>query len=211
MKKIVKKMTALLMRIICKIYPYSLNQRFLAFRDAIYTMWIRNFIGHLGKLSTVAYPCSLQGGGGRRIVIGEGTFIQGNSVLGCWERYGNQLFNPSIIIGNNCSIGEYNHITACNKIVIGNGLLTGRFVLISDNSHGSLSVMEATIKPDERPLLSKGAIHIGDNVWIGDKASILSGVNIGDNVIIAANAVVTKDIPDNCLVAGVPAKIVKHF
>ena len=125
--------------------------------------------------------------------------------------YKNQKFFPNINIGDNCNIGQFTQITSCEKITIGNGLLTGKYVLISDNSHGGLSLDEALIVPNERELKSKGEIVIGNNVWIGDKATILGGVHIGDNVIIAANAVVTKDFPSNCMIAGVPAKIIKRL
>ncbi len=192
------------------LYPYKLHQKLIGYKNKFYTLWIRNFIGHLGEHSRICYPCSLQGGGQKNISIGDYTTIQGTSVLGCWTKYGNQDFpKASITIGNHCSIGEYNHITACNKITIGDGLLTGRYVIISDNSHGGLSEEEANIQPSLRDLKSKGEVVIGNNVWLGDKVAVLSGVHIGNNVIVAANAVVTKDIPDSCVVAGVPGKIIK--
>jgi acetyltransferase-like isoleucine patch superfamily enzyme len=120
-------------------------------------------------------------------------------------------FNPQIIIGDNCSIGEYCHITAINKIVIGNGVLTGRWVTITDNSHGSLLLDESDIQPLKRKLQSKGPVVIEDNVWIGDKVTILPDVHIGYGSIIGANAVVTKDVPANCVVGGNPAKIIKNI
>ena len=148
----------------------------------------------------------------KNISIGDNTTIASTSILGCWTKYGNQVFpNASITIGNHCSIGEYNHITACNKITIGDGLLTGRYVIISDNSHGGLSEEEANIQPSLRNLKSKGEVVIGNNVWLGDKVAVLSGVHIGNNVIVAANAVVTKDLQDGCVAAGVPAKIIKQI
>lgn len=199
------------MWIVAKLYPYSLSERLRGYRDTLYTMWIRNIIGGLGEHSFILYPCSLQGGGAKQIHIGDYTSIQSHSVLGCWEQYGTQHFSPLLTIGNKCSIGEYNHISACNKITIGDGLLTGRFVYIGDNAHGGMSLHESKIPPVERCLMSKGEIIIGNNVWIGDKATILAGVNIGDNVIVAANAVVTKNIPCNCIVAGVPAVIIKKM
>lgn len=198
-------------RLLGRIYPYSLSQRVRSFHNELYTMWIRNFVGRIGDHSRISCPCKLQGGGEKNISIGNRSTIQAYCVLGCWEKYGNQIFSPSIIIGNHCNIGEYSQITACNKISIGDGLLTGRFVYIGDNNHGGLSDIEGTIPPIERKLRSKGEIVIGNNVWIGDKVTILGGVHIGDNVIIAANAVVTKDILSNTIVAGVPAKVVKSI
>lgn len=194
-----------------ELYPYSFSIRIRKYLDKLYSLWICNCIGFVGKHVLIMSGCRLEGGGQRNISIGEGTKIQRNCILGCWETYRNQSFDPSLIIGKNCNIGQYTQITACNSIRIGNGLLTGKFVLISDNSHGGLSLEESYIPPNKRQLVSKGEVVIGDNVWIGDKASILAGVHIGDNVIVAANAVVTKDIPSNCIVAGVPAKIVKKL
>ena len=63
--------------------------------------------------------------------------------------------------------------------------------------------------PLKREIFSKGPIRIGDNVWIGDEVTILSGVNIGNNSVIAANSVVTKDVPDDCYALGTPAEIKK--
>lgn len=211
MRIIIKTIIIGVMWIISKLYSYNLSRRIGSLRDSIYTMWIRCFIGNLGEHSMIAYPCSLQGDGEKKISIGEGTVLQSHSILGCWKKYGNQSFTPSIMIGDHCNLGEYNHITACNKITIGDGLLTGRFVYIGDNSHGGLSEMEASVSPANRTLLSKGEVKIGNNVWIGDKATILGGVTIGDNVIIAANAVVTQNILSNTIVAGVPARIIKSL
>lgn len=53
------------------------------------------------------------------------------------------------------------------------------------------------------------SVHIGNDVWIGGNVTILPGITIGNNVIVAAGAVVTKDVPDNCLVGGIPAKEIK--
>lgn len=208
-KSVIVKIVTLFMGVLSKIYTYSFSLYFKAYRDILYTFWIRNFIGNKKGNWMICYPCSLQGGGQKHINIGDHTRIEKHSVLGCWEKYGDQTFSPSLMIGCNCSIGEYTQITTCNKITIGDGLLTGRFVYIGDNAHGSLSLEESQIPPQQRPLVSKGEITIGNNVWIGDKATILAGVHIGDNVIVAANAVVTKDVPSNSMVAGVPAKVIK--
>lgn len=135
-------------------------------------------------------------------------FNQG-CIIETWRRFKNYNFDSSIIIGDNCSFGEFTHITSCNKVLIGRNVLIGRFVLITDNSHGSF-FDDLNIPPRDRTLYSKGPVIIKDNVWIGDKVSILSGVSIGENSIIATGAIVTKDVPANCIVAGCPAKIIKQ-
>ena len=186
-----------------------LVERYHYIKEVWYNKRISKLFGSVGEGSVIVRPCAVQGGGLKQIHIGNRTRIQSHSVIESWAKYGDQFFNPSIRIGNNCKFGEYFHISSCNRITIGDGLLTGRFVLITDNSHGSLSLADANTPPIKRRLDSKGEIVIGNNVWLGDKVTILAGVHIGDNVIIGANSVVTKDIPSNSMAAGNPAKVLK--
>jgi len=180
--------------------------------NVLYTIWIGRHLGRIGEKSCFAYPCRLQGGGQQKIYIGGNTSFSAFCILGCWEYYGqNEHYSPKILIGNDCHFGEYCHISTINQITIDDGLLTGRFVYIGDNAHGSLSLEESELPPAQRPLTSKGGISIGRNVWIGDKVSILGGVTIGNNVIIGAGSIVTHDIPSNSLAAGIPAKIIKQL
>lgn len=141
--------------------------------------------------------------------IGKGTSFGKALVMTAWDTYENEIFSPEVKIGENCHFGDFLHFTCINKITIGNNLLTGRWVTISDNGHGKTDYNTLQIPPIKRRLSCKGPIEIGNNVWIGDKATILSGVKIGDGVVIAANAVVTKDIPPFSVVAGNPAKVIK--
>lgn len=157
----------------------------------------------------VASPNQLQGL--QYISIGKGTNIGEDVILTAWDKYENDKFSPSISIGENCMIGEHAHITACHQIVIGNGVLTGRYVYISDNAHGNSSKEESEIPPIKRKLHVKGPVVIEDNVWIGERVCILSGVHIGKGAIIAANAVVTHDVPAECIAGGVPAKVIKKL
>ena len=179
--------------------------------DKMYTVWISRFIGEVGEGCLFHKPLRLEGDAIDCIQIGSSTTIQEHTVLGCRKHYGNQIFNPEMIIGSRCDIGAYCHITAINSIIIGDGLLTGRYVYIGDNAHGGFSFEEANIPPGQRLVKSKGPVIIGNNVWIGDKCTILGNVSIGDNVIVAANSVVTHNVPSNCIVAGTPAKIVKKL
>ena len=147
--------------------------------------------------------------GTKYISIGTNTIIYRGAILTAWDKFGKQTFVPSIEIGENTRINEFNHISACNSVRIGNNVLTGRYVYISDNFHGDTVSEQLDIHPLDRPLVSKGPVIIGNNVWIGEHVCVLSGVTIGDGAIIAANAVVTHDVPAYALVGGVPARIIK--
>ncbi len=140
--------------------------------------------------------------------------------IGNYSRMGRHLLlrcykigdrTPRMTIGGRVNIGDYSTISCCNEITVGNNVRMGRMVMITDNSHGHTSdAEELKLNPIDRPLVSKGPVIIGPNVWIGEKATILPGVTIGEGVIVAANAVVTKDVPPFSIVAGCPAKVVRH-
>ena len=111
--------------------------------------------------------------------------------------------------GKNIKVGKNVFINACCKFQDQGGIEIGNGVLIGHN------VTLATLNHDERPshrqnIYSK-PIKIGDNVWIGSNATILQGVTIGNGAIVGANAVVTHDISENTIVAGVPAKIIRKI
>lgn len=162
--------------------------------------------------------------GAKYISIGNHSVIGENTILTAWDKYypsnngilniGRQeaeiqLFTPTIKIGDGVNIGPMSHITAIDCIIIGNGVLTGPQVLITDNSHGLFEEDQLQIRPADRPLYSKGPVVIEENVWIGQGSMILSGLTIGKGSIVAANSVVTKSVPPFSLVAGNPAKVIK--
>lgn len=211
MKDLIKKIVVSVVHLYSHLYPYHLHEWLNCKRNSFYTMWLKQFIGEVGENTRFAQPIRLQGGGERNIKIGNNTIIASNSVLGCYRYYGEDIYEPEIVIGDNCIIGEFFHLSAIKRIIIGNGLLTGRFVYIGDNAHGGLSFEEALLPPFKRRLQFKGDVIIGNNVWIGDRVSVLGGVTIGDNVIIGAGSIVTKSIPSNCLAVGVPAKVIKSL
>lgn len=120
------------------------------------------------------------------------------------------FFAPKLTIGNNGNFGAFNHITCINHIEIGDNCLTGKWVTISDNNHGTTDFGTLHESPIKRKLHTKGPIIIGNDVWIGDKATILGEVTIGDGAVIAANSVVTKNVPAYSVVGGNPAKVIKR-
>ena len=158
---------------------------------------------------TIIKPSFLMTKGLKYISIGNESYIGHSVQLTAWDRFQDQIFTPSISLGNNSSIGDNSHITAINNISIGDNVRMGKRVLITDNAHGASDPSLLDIAPNKRPLYSKGPVVIENNVWIGEKATILPGVTIGRGSIIGANSVVTKDIPPYALVGGNPAKIIK--
>lgn len=116
-----------------------------------------------------------------------------------------------IRVGDNCHFGERNHITACKSISIGNDVISGPNVLISDNARGKSTLEDLTIAPFNRELKSKGPVVIGDKVWLGQNSCILGGVTIGHNSVVGANSVVTHDVPPFSIAVGNPAKVIKSF
>lgn len=149
--------------------------------------------------------------GAKYISVGNYSDIQRMTYLTAWDSYCGMRFSPRICIGNDCHIGAFNHITCVNRIEIGNGFVSGKWVTITDNAHG-VSNIDSMIKPvSKRRIVSKGPVIIGENVWLGDKVSVMPGVTIGDSVIVGANSVVTNNIPPFCVVGGIPAKIIKKL
>ena len=144
------------------------------------------------------------------ISIGEGSRLNHHVIVTAWQNHHTGTNNDAdLTIGVGANIGEYTHITAMGKMRIGDNLLTGRWVTITDNGHGDTNLETLQSNPLQRRLFSKGNVIIGNNVWIGDKATILPGVTIGDGAVIAANSVVTKNVPAYSVVGGNPAKIIK--
>lgn len=115
--------------------------------------------------------------------------------------------NGNLTIGNHFVLNKYSRIVCHDEIIIGENVVIARFVSILDHDHKGKFI-------DNQFIINgylTSPIRIGNNVWIGDKVSITKGVTIGNNVIIGANSVVTKDIPDNSIAAGVPAKIIRKI
>lgn len=109
----------------------------------------------------------------------------------------------NIVIGRNVFINSGCRFQDQGGIIIGDGALIGHNAVLATLNHG--------IEPNKRQDIYPAPIKIGKNVWIGANATILPGVSIGDNAVIAAGAVVAKDVPENTVFGGVPAKIIKKL
>lgn len=112
-------------------------------------------------------------------------------------------FGKNITIGKNVFFNTGCSFQDRGGINIGDGALIGMNVTIATLNHG--------LSFETRNTTYASPVNFGDNVWIGSNATILPGVTIGDNAVVAAGAVVTKDVPENAVVAGVPAKAAKKI
>lgn len=129
-------------------------------------------------------------------------------------RYKEQYFSPQIEIGSGFSCSDRLHISCINKIRIGNDCLLGSNVYIGDHGHGGYSGDDQSSPcepPAMRRLVSTGHVVIGDRCWIGDNVVIVGPAQIGNGVVVAANSVVKGNFPDDCMIAGAPAKVVRVY
>ncbi len=125
-----------------------------------------------------------------------------------------QIFSPQLVIGDRVSVGEYVHIGCNHRIVIGDDVLMGSKIYITDHNHGVYRGDNAdspVIPPADRRLTEGESVEIGDRCWIGEFVTILPGVTIGEGCIIGSHSTVTHDIPANSIAVGSPARVVKQW
>jgi acetyltransferase-like isoleucine patch superfamily enzyme len=137
----------------------------------------------IGKRGTIRF--------GRFAWIGDGTKIR------CHE--GEVVIGAKTVLGQECTISAYKHVRIGEQCVVADR------AMFIDFDHGVVEV--------ERPIRVQGIykrpVDVGSNVWIGYGACVLRGVAVGDNSILGTNSVITKDVPANAVVGGVPAKLLR--
>ena len=122
--------------------------------------------------------------------------------------------SPKIRIGKNVQINDLVHISALERVTIGDNTLMASHVYISDNSHGFYKGKTGDTPPDIDPASRPyfvAPVSIGANVWIGEGVIVMPGVTIGDGAVIGAHSVVTDDIPADSIAVGSPAKVIKKW
>lgn len=158
---------------------------------------------------------------GRPVGIDQKVLLRGNGLI----KFGNACFlgtkiggrsyghielqvksnSASIIFGNQVCSNNNLFISCINMVTIGSDTVIGERVTIFDfEGHG--------LKPNERKKIGQiGFVSIGENVWIGNNVTILKNTKIGNNTIIAAGAIVSGQFPENVIIGGIPAKIIKSI
>jgi acetyltransferase-like isoleucine patch superfamily enzyme len=139
----------------------------------------------------------LQIGKNARVELGRWCWLGHGTKIRCHE--GVVSIGAKTVMGQECTISAYQHVSIGRECVIADR------VMLIDFDHGVVEV--------DRPIRLQGIYkrdtRVGNNVWIGYGACILRGVTVGDNAIIGAGAVVTKDVPTNAVVGGVPARVIR--
>ncbi|WP_322975331.1 acyltransferase [Aporhodopirellula aestuarii] len=141
-----------------------------------------------------------------RILIGCGVRLSGKSSFAFSSKHG----GATLVIGDRCFLGHNCAVTVAKEIIIGKDCLIAGGVRITDfDGHPLDADDRRTGQP--APIDAVRPVVIGDDVWIGHGAVILKGVRIGNRSVIGARAVVTRDVPEDCVVAGNPARVVKSL
>jgi acetyltransferase-like isoleucine patch superfamily enzyme len=148
-------------------------------------------------LAFIGPRVTVQIGRGGRIELGRWSWVGHGCKLRAHE--GVISIGAKTVLGQECTISAFQHVSIGRECVIADR------VMLIDFDHGMVEV--------ERPVRLQGIykrdVRVGHNVWIGYGACILRGVTVGDNAVIGTNAVVTRDVPPNAVVGGVPARLIR--
>ncbi|HLM27427.1 MAG TPA: acyltransferase [Thermoleophilaceae bacterium] len=167
----------------------------LAVRLLLRRLWHRRL--HSDGLAFIGPKVVLQIGREGRIELGRWSWIGHGSKLRAHE--GLISIGAKTVLGQECTVSAFQHVSIGRECVIADR------VMLIDFDHGMVEV--------DRPVRLQGIykrdVRVGNNVWIGYGACILRGVTVGDNAVIGTNAVVTRDVPENAVVGGVPARVIR--
>lgn len=195
------------------------NKLVMAFRGTINKLFFKKskgilFIGKRVKINckkkitlkgsaTIEDGCFINALSKGGITIGNNFSLGRNSIIECTGVI--RELGEELIIGENVGVAANAFIAMRGKVEIGDNTIFGPGVSIHAENHN----FEDLEKPIRLQGATRKGVKIGKDCWIGSKAIILDGVTIGNHVIVAAGAVVNKDVPDYAIVGGVPAKVIK--
>lgn len=160
-------------------------------------------LAEFGKKTYIFSPLRIDGP--ENISVGSKVYVGYKTWLAALPLTGEK--QCSLIIKDDCAIGNFNHIYCTKQIILEKGVLTADKVYISDNLHGYEDIHTYII---EQPIIQNRTVVIGEGSWLGENVCVL-GAKIGKHCVLGSNSVVTKDIPDYCVAVGIPAKIIKRY
>ncbi len=158
-----------------------------------------------GKNVTIEKYTRLDGYAKEKIELGDNVKIGAYSNLLSTSHF--SKYGKGLKMGNNSAIGDYAHFGAPGGIVIGDDVIMGSYISFHSENHNFKNPSKLI---REQGVTSKGII-LGNNIWVGAKVTFLDGSKIGNNSVVAAGAVVNGEFPNNVVIGGVPAKILKHI
>lgn len=208
-KQLIKNLIVYLSKVIMFLLHKSIVKAASFIITSFTTQFVVKQLKQCGKNPRILFPITTHGL--HCISIGDNCTIHSRLKIEAYDQHLDNIYTPELNIGNNVNIGHDCHIGCVNQVLIGNDVLIASKVFITDHFHGDTTKESLASPPNLRKVTSKGPVIIEDNVWIGEGVAIMPNVRIGKNSIIGANSVVTKDVPQNCVVGGVPATIIKHI
>lgn len=172
------------------------------------------FIGHhtslynvsniqFGQSVTIDHHCTIDGYASQTVVLGDCVKIGAYSVLSSTSHF--SKYGVGLKMGNHSAVGMYTEFGAAGGIEIGDHVIMGSYVSFHSENHN----FSDPNQPIRLQGVSSKGIQIGNNVWVGAKVTFLDGSQVGSNCVVAAGAVVNGVYPDNCIIGGVPAKVIK--
>lgn len=206
-KKIITSIAFVLGRLSCFIYFPRFAVKVENFFHVLNSGRIAFQLKEVGSGLEIRYPAYILGA--KYISIGMNFRTLRRLKMEAWDSYLGAKFSPSIDIGDNVSFSDSCHIGAIGYIKIGNNVLLGSNVYITDHFHGTVDFEEMRIPPLKRPLFYKGEVIIEDDVWIGEGVCVMPNVILGKGCIVGANAVVTKSFPPYSIIGGCPAHLIQ--
>lgn len=199
-----------------KLFLNMLLNRFIMFSRGLIFLQKKIFLGkgcttknksniNFGKNVTIDKHTTIDGYASQKLKIGNGSRIGAYSLVTCTSHL--SKYGKGLSIGSNFAIGQFAEFGAAGGIEIGNDVIMGSYISFHSENH---NFSDSTKPIREQGVTSKG-IKLGNNIWVGAKVTFLDGTVIGNNCVIAAGAVVKGVFPDNVVIGGIPAKILKNI
>lgn len=157
------------------------------------------------KNVTIENDVTIDGYAKNKLIFGNNVKVGAYSLVSCTSHL--SKYGVGLTIGNNSAFGRFTEFGAAGGIEIGNDVIAGSYISFHSENH---NFSDSSLLIRDQGVTSKG-IKIGNNVWIGAKATFLDGSIIGNNCVVAAGAVVNGIFPNNVIIGGVPAKILKEI